>query len=1115
MMMPQFESDAGQYAIRSRFGLAGLLHKGCRTPTERINMSAAQRRTLSSKMVSLTRIDQMNSRHLPPLYHLGLRRCGGLLLLVIILALPVCAQQNDLFFDTLTYQAQDLLQGQVQAILQDHSGFMWFGIQNGLVRYDGQTMTVYRHDPDDQRSLSDSNVLSLCEDHDGNIWVGTHIGGLNRFDQATGTFTRFQPDGSKSASLGKGAIWTIHEDRAGTLWIGLAGGGLARFEPASESFTHFLPEPQSPRAGINSIFKIYEDSPGNLWLGTGGGLLRFDRDNNRFTLFKSDAQKQDFISTIYEDRNGTLWIGSSGGLLRFDRNTGHFTGFVHDARKQDSLSSNIVTAIEEDQAGRLWIGTENGLNCFQSQSGRFSRYTNDATTTGSLLDNLVGSLYTDRAGSLWIGSAGGVNLIHRGIERFTRYRFQAQNPKGLSNNNVMQVYEDRAGYIWVATLGGGLNKLNRQSGQFEYFRHDPRNPQSLSSDQVVCVCEDRAGALWVGTRDTGLNLLNPRTGTFTRYRFEAQNPSSLNNDRVNALYEDASGTLWVGTPGGLHQFDRQRQQFIRFLHNDADPHSLSSNRVTAIFEARNGSFWVATDDGGLNLLDRQSGQFTVFKHKPDDASSLSSNAVFSMAEDASGALWVATMGGFNKLDRATGQFTRYTEKNGLASDSVWGILVDRAGLVWMNTYEGVVKFNPETGKFRRYTVRDGLAAETPGQNAHARTRAGELIFGGGQGFTIFNPEQLTDEPPPPPVALTTFKKFDQLVNFERGLAEVGEVKLAPRENFFSFEFAVLDYKEPHRNQYAYKLEGFDPDWIYCGTRRYASYTNLDAGQYVFRVKGANSDSVWNEEGIAIKISVAPPLWKTWWFISMAVLSFCGLAVLFYRYRVSQLKKEYATREAFSRQLIESQESERQRIAAELHDSLGQNLLVIKNRALLGLALSKEDAPKEQFDEITASVSEALNEVRSIAYNLRPLHLERLGLTSTLEEMVETVAEVSGINITSDIVALEGLLSKEGEINLYRIVQECLNNIVKHSRASAASVTIYHDRQVVFLSIEDNGCGFDTQTPVSAGANGRAGHQGLGLSGIAERARILKGSFSIASTPEQGTVVAVEIPANGV
>jgi signal transduction histidine kinase/ligand-binding sensor domain-containing protein len=1104
MMVPQLESNASQswqicFLYREPdTGIENCYERGLTT-------------TRTSTMVSLTHADQANSRYLSAVYHSGLRRCGGLLLLIIILALPVCAQQNDLFFDALTYQGQGLPQGQVQAILQDHSGFMWFGIQNGLVRYDGQTMTVYRHDPNDQRSLSDNNVLSLCEDRQGNIWVGTHIGGLNRLDQATGTFTRFQPDANNSASLSKGAIWTIYEDRAGTLWIGLTGNGLARFEPASESFTHFLPEPRSPSAGGNSIFKIYEDSAGNFWLGTGSGLLRFDRASNRFTLFRSDTQKQNFISTIYEDHNGTLWIGSSGGLLRFERNTGNFTSFAHDARKQDSLSSNGVIAIEEDQTGRLWIGTDNGLNSFQPQSGLFNRYTSDAATTGSLLDNLVVSLYTDRAGSLWIGSAGGVNRIHRGIERFTRYRFQAQSPKGLSNNNVLQVYEDLAGSIWVATLGGGLNKLNRQSRQFEHFRHDPRNPQSLSSDQVICVCEDRTGALWVGTRDAGLNLLNPRTGTFTHYRFDPQNPSALNNDAVQTIYEDTGGNVWVGTLDGLHKFDRQRGQFIRFLHNDADPYSLSSNRVTAIFEARDGTFWIATDDGGLNLLDRQSSQFTVFKHKPDDATSLSSNAVFSIAEDSGRALWIATMGGLNKLDRASGQFTRYTEKDGLASDSVWGIVVDSAGLIWLNTNAGVVKFNPETGKFRRYTVHDGLAADTPGQNAHTRTRAGELIFGGGQGFTIFDPQQLADEPLPPPVALTAFKKFDQLVNFERGLSEVGEVKLAPRENFFSFEFAVLDYKEPDRNQYAYKLEGFDPDWIYCGTRRYASYTNLDAGQYIFRVKGANSDGVWNEEGIAIKISVAPPLWKTWWFISLAILSFCGLIVLFYRYRVAQLKKEYATREAFSRQLIESQESERQRIAAELHDSLGQNLLVIKNRALLGLALTSEGDTKEQFDEITASASEALNEVRSIAYNLRPLHLERLGLTSTLEEMVETVAEVSGINITFDIVPLEGLLSKEGEINLYRIVQECLNNIVKHSRATTASVTIYHDQKRISLSIEDNGCGFDRHAPATIDNQGKVGRNGLGLTGIAERVRILKGSFTIASTSEQGTVVAVEIP----
>jgi two-component system sensor histidine kinase ChiS len=1031
-----------------------------------------------------------------------------LLLFVVCLALPVGAQNNDLFFDAVTPAAHSLPVGQVQAILQDRYGFMWFGVQAGLARYDGQVVTIYRHDPNDPRSLSDNNVTALYEDRQGRLWVGTHVGGLNRFDRAAGSFTRYQHDPAKPDGIGRGAIWAIYEDQAGTFWLSLTEGGLARMDREAGTFRHFLPAPESPGSPLNKLINLYEDRLGNFWLCARGGLVRYDRAGGSFTAFTPEPKTPALIIQVYEDRGGRLWAGSLQGLMRFDRNTGQFTRLTHDPRNPDSLSSNAVTAIAEDQAGRLWIGTENGLNRWEPESGRFTRYNNDMAAPGSLLDNLVVTLYRDRAGSLWIGSAGGVNRIHRGVERFLRYRFQANNPRGLSNSNVFQVHEDRARDIWIATGGGGVNKLNRQTGKFEHFRHDPRNPRSLSSDQTISIHEDRTGALWVGTRDAGLNLSDRRTGEFSRFRAELNNPASLSGDQVQSILEDSAGTLWVGTFGGLNQFDRQRRQFIRFVHDPANPRSLSSNRVVEIHEARDGTFWVATDGGGLNMMDRQSGQFTVFKHRPEDAHSLSSNAVMSLAEDAAGALWIATLGGgINRFDRASGRFSRFTEKDGLASNNVWGILADGDGVLWMNTELGVARFDPRTGKFRRYTVRDGLAADTPAQNGHALTRSGELILGGGGGFTIFNPRQLNDEPSvPPPVALTAFKKFDQLVNFEQGLADIGEIKLAQRENFFSFEFAVLDFKEPGRNQYAYKLEGFDPDWIFCGTRHYTSYTNLDAGTYLFRVKGADSKGVWNEQGVAVKVVITPPFWRTRWFLALIVALFGGAIWLAYWRRVRQLKRTQAAQEDFAKQLIASQESERQRIAAELHDGLGQNLLIIKNHALLGLAERQDPvATEENLTAISEMTSQVLDETREIAYNLRPYQIDRFGLTKALQSMLNRVAEASEIRFQSEVDFLDKLFSKEAEMNLYRIVQESINNILKHSRATDAEIRIVRTGQRVLLRIADNGQG------LASDADGEAAKRGFGLTGMAERARILGGYCQLQSTPGQGTVISISIP----
>lgn len=1032
------------------------------------------------------------------------------------LALTVCAQPNDLHFDALTPNRHGFPLGQVQVIGQDRYGFLWFGVQGGLARYDGHSTTIYRHDPNDPHSISDHNVTAWYEDRQGNVWVGTNTGGLNRFDRASETFTRFQHDPAKPGSLGQGTVWAIYEDRAGTLWVTLTESGLARLDRASGTFTHWLPEPERPRARINRVVNLCEDRQGEFWVATQGGLLRYDRASGKFALFTLEAGVVLPIIQVYEDQRGTLWVATFRGLLSFDRAAQRLvTRFKHDPRQPDSLGADSITALVEDAAGRLWVGTEAGLNRLVAETGRFVRYSNDPTQSASLLDNLVTALFRDRAGALWIGSAGGVNRVQRGVERFTRYLFRANQPEGLSDTNVFQLCEDRAGNLWVATFGG-LDKLNRATGQFEHYRHDPRQPGTLSSNTILAVLEDHTGALWVGTRDAGLNWLDPRTGQIITFRPSATDPHSLNNDHVSALYEDAAGTLWVGTGNGLGRFDRAQRRFTRFLHDPANPRSLSHSHVLGMLELRDGSFWVATEGGGLNLFDRQRGEFTVYKHQPSDAQSLSSDSVLALAEDPAGSLWIGTLGGgLNRLDRTTGRFTRFTEKDGLASNDVWGIEADDTGVLWLATAQGLTRFDPHTGQSRRYTVRDGLGQETPAQNSHLRLRSGELAFGGGGGLTIFDPRQLADEPAsPPPVVLTAFKKFDQQVKFARGLGEIAEIALAQAENFFSFEFAALDFKEPARNQFAYKLEGFDPAWVYCGTRRYASYTNLDAGTYWFRVKGANSAGVWNENGVAVKVVITPPFWRTRWFTALSGALVLGLVWLAYWRRVTQLKQAQLAQEAFAKQLLASQEQERQRIAAELHDGLGQHLLIIKNHALLGLA-ERDDpaATEENLTTISTMTSQVLDETREIAHNLRPYQIDRFGLTRALQSMLARVAEAAPLELQSRVEKLDGSLSKEAEINLYRIVQEALNNILKHSGAQAAEVVIERQPQRVWVRISDNGKGLaESGTAALATAAQRpAPGVGFGLTGMAERARLLGGQFQLHSTPGEGVVITISIP----
>ncbi len=482
---------------------------------------------------------------------------------------------------------------------------------------------------------------------------------------------------------------------------------------------------------------------------------------------------------------------------------------------------------------------------------------------------------------------------------------------------------------------------------------------------------------------------------------------------------------------------------------------------------------------------------------------MSSNAVYYLHEDDSGTLWIGTPAGINRLNPDGQTFTHYSDKDGLPNNTIYAILSDKSGNLWVSTNYGLAKFNPQTRTSRNYTVHDGLQDNEFNQASAFQTSSGEMFFGGANGLNSFYPEEIKDSLYKPPIVLTAFKKFDRKINLNKSPEEIDELEFSYKDNVLSFEFAALDFTAPQKNQYAYKLEGFDQDWNYSGTRRTAYYTNLDGGDYVFRVKGTNSDGIWNEQEATVKIKIIPPFWKTWWFLTVVSLAFIVIAILIYRRRIAQLQLARTMQEAFSQQLIESQELERKRIAVELHDGLGQSLIIIKNRALIGLnTRENHDRLISQMEEISESASAAITEVRGIAANLHPYQIDYMGLTVALNNMIKSVADASRIEFTSDIDELNGVLSKGAEINLYRIVQESLNNVIKHSKATKASVSLKKNSTVLDLTIEDNGKGFSLATEKR--------NSGLGLIGMGERAKMLNAQYEIRSIAEKGTTIHLQM-----
>lgn len=851
------------------------------------------------------------------------------------------AQGSVLRFERISLR-EGLSQSSVYAILQDHKGFIWFGTEGGLNKYDGYQFTIFKHDPDDPDTLSDSLIWTLYEDREGSLWVGTGKG-LDRFDRKSSTFSHYRQSPGVTGSLSGSSVWAILEDSFGSLWVGTNDGGLNQLDRSTGEFTHYRSDPDDAHSlSGNSVKSLYEDRRGNLWIGTNAGLNRYDRASGTFVQSLPIPQNQpplssDLVLSIYEDSQGNLWVGTNGGgLYQLDPVKQEWRQYKNKPQDPYSLSSDVVWSILEDHHGRLWVGTDGGgLDHFDRQQERFYHHRHDPNNLESLSRNSVRSLYEDRSGVFWVGTyGGGLSKSNYNLVKFDLYRQQPGLVNSLSDNYIWSICEDRTGILWLGTFQGGLNKLDRVSGTITVYRHEPDNPESLSSNDVRAILEDSRGNIWLGTGDRGLNRFIPETQTFEHFRHDPKDANSLLSDQIRALFEDRSSVIWVGTyASGLDRYDLATNAFSHYRHEPANPNSLSSDRVRAIYQDQSGVLWIGSS-GGIDLLDGRTGNFIAhYQHEPGDPASLSHSTVFGFYEGLDGTMWIATFGGgLNRFDRATQTFTHYTETDGLPHNQVYSILSDMAGNLWLSTNNGLSKFNPLTDTFRNFGVQDGLQSAEFNLGAAFKGRNGELFFGGIDGLNTFFPEKVRDNPNIPPVVITAFQKFNQTVKKDLELGE--SIELSYRDNFISFEFAALDYTDPKKNQYAYMLEGFDKDWVDAGERRYVSYTNLGGGEYVFRVRGSNNDGVWNETGISVPITIIPPFWQTLWFTLLCLSAGLGGAVGIYGLRVRNFKNQ---KDRLEVQVIQrTAEIERRRKVAE---SLRDILTVLNSNRPLGEILT--------------------------------------------------------------------------------------------------------------------------------------------------------------------------------
>jgi len=771
-------------------------------------------------------------------------------------------------------------------ILQDRYGFMWFGTLFGLVKYDGRKYEVYRNDPFDSTSISQDDILSLYEDRFGNLWIGTYGGGLNRFDRQRNRFFHYTHDPSDSSSLSDDIIWSICEDHHGNLWVGTNNGlNRSAADPDGRlSFVSYFKNNQTFGLSNNFIRTLYKDRKNRLWIGSnGGGLHLYQENSDNFIRFGENWSKEsNNIIGIYEDSKSILWLATWGGGLkqvvfddtkRISKETIRISTYASNP-EINSISSNKIWSVAEDVQGNLWIGTNSGLNLWTRKTGHFTHFKHDNLNSTSISSNYVSTVYKDRSGVFWIGTfRGNIDNFVPGFQKFQHFKHDPQNSKGLSHSEVSALYEDDDGTVWVGTLGGGLNKFNQKQKTFSALRHDPTDPNSISSNSVLNMIRAENGDIWIGTSN-GLNRFD-RKGRFKKYMYNPKIRGGMSSRMITVLLETEPGVLWMGTPNiGLDIFDSRNQTVKKIKHNDQKLNSLVNDYITCLFKESDDIIWVGTFDG----LDRVTLSDTVmhFEHflqNPADELSISNNTIHCIKQDKKKRIWIGTSNGLNLFDPVTRSFKSYGIEHGLPNTVICGILEDCDGNLWLSTQNGIAKFFTDIEQCKNFDLSHGLQSDMFNVNAALQLKCGKMMFGGINGFNVFEPAKIKMNSNIPPVYVTDFKVFDKSLVFPGAVEEIREIKLSYKQNFFTIEFAALDYHAATRNQYAYKLEGVDPDWVSNGIKNYASYTNLDPGKYQFYIRGSNNDGIWNLKGNSIDIVISPPFWLTWWFKSLGTLLF--------------------------------------------------------------------------------------------------------------------------------------------------------------------------------------------------------------------------------------------------
>jgi ligand-binding sensor domain-containing protein/two-component sensor histidine kinase len=993
------------------------------------------------------------------------------------------AQPSDLQFEHIT-TIDGLSQDIVTCLHRDKFGFMWIGTEDGLNLYDGYAIRIYKHIPGDTATLPSNWILGICEFGEEDLLIATSRG-ICVFRRAS---DRFAPAPGVLRGLPPQACHKPARDSEGNYWIIQNPYRVIRCSSDLTGISEFDTRRSSDSSPVNAFLR---DRMGRIVLGTESGLQFLDR---KFAILKSipvrdpdlPAPKQIPVVSLAEGDSGELWVGTRTGLYRYDerRETFRYIPLFGKVTGSNEGRDQVLT-LEWDRSRRLWVGGFGGLYCYDPRERHTTRYSSVGAGRTAPQGSRIYAIYADPSEILWVGTwREGLGKANLHTERFGLLRHTAATPFAGGESAISAIYESPDGTLWLGSQGGGMTLVDPTRKAFRHWA-----PGLLSGTTITAITGDMDGNVWIASN---YNMLDWYEMGSRRMRHLRLSPSPGGQKSIFSMKADPGGHLWIGTEAhGMYRLDTRRGIFETYGPASEDSVYRRIRSAWALHSDRDGNLWIGgwlfnTD---LHRLAAHGGGLRSYS-QPELSSARA------IIDDEEGGIWVATWGnGLTKFNPSSGLLRNFTDRDGLPSSYVKGILRDDHGNLWISTENGLSNFNPRTGMFRNYDISDGLQGNFFYSGACFKGRDGKLYFGGTGGVNAFYPDSIRDPEYVAPVLLTAFRVFDQRKFFQQSFSLVHQVELSYGENLFAFEYTALDYRSPARNRYSYIMEGFDHDWINAGTRRYVSYTHLDPGTYAFKVKGTNSDGVWNPIPASIVVVIAPAFWQTWWFRAGAALAIASLLYGIYRYRVYHLLAVERTRSA---------------IATDLHDDIGASLTGIalsSDLARRDIAAGSPDAGGrlEQISQTSRSLLDAMND---IVWSIKP---ENDALEQTIlrmEDYAVRLLEENGIDlhvqIPDDLRTVK--LPMTARRNLFLIFKEAIGNILKHSGATRVEVTISSGesgrrRSDLQVSIGDNGKGFDPSEP-------RAGN---GLGNMDLRARLLMGTFNVTSAPHGGTTLVVRFP----